>query len=143
MPRGDIKMTYYLCYGTPLMDRSLDRKVDSLRLEGQGRLDGWRLTFSRGGGQPNLEAAPGAKVWGALYLVEEHKLSALDAQEAGGTRHSATAYFEGKQEPVVFYSYPAQAGAPSAEFLAAFRSTYEIAGLPQAQIDQALGAVKA
>ena len=138
MPRGNIKMTYYLCYGTPLMDRSLDRKVDSLRLEGQGRLDGWRLTFTRPGGQPNLEAAPGAQTWGALYLIEEHKLADLDAQEAGGTRHSATAYFEGTQEPVVFYSYPAQAGAPSAAFLAAFRGTYDIAGLPQAQIDQAL-----
>ena len=143
MPRGNIKMTYYLCYGTPLMDRSLDRKVDSLRLEGQGRLDGWRLTFSRQGGQPNLEAASGAQTWGALYLIEEHKLPDLDAQEAGGTRHSATAYFEGVQEPVVFYTYPAQSGQPNAEFLGAFRTTYEIAGLPQAQIDQALGAVKA
>ena len=143
MPRGNIKMTYYLCYGSPLMDRSLDRKVDSLRLEGQGRLDGFRLTFSRQGGQPNLEPAAGAKTWGALYLIEEGKLPDLDAQEAGGNRQRGTAYFEGVQEPVVYYTYPVQPGQPSADFLTALRMNYDIAGLPQAQIDQALGAVKA
>lgn len=139
MPRGNIKMTYYLCYGSPLMDRSLDRKVDSLRLEGQGRLDGFRLAFSRLGGQPNLEATPGASVWGALYLVEQGKLASLDAQESGGTRHAATVYFEGVQEPVVYYTYPSQPSQPDPAFVAALRVNYQIAGLPQAQIDQALG----
>lgn len=143
MPRGDIQMTYYLCYGTPLMDRSLDRRVDSLRLEGQGRLDGWRMRFSRRGGQPNLEPAAGAKAWGCLYLVEIRKLAELDKEEAGGTRHTGMAYFEGEQVPCVWYAYPAAADRPDEAFLKQFRSTYQQAGLPQAQIDAALGAVQA
>lgn len=138
MPRGDIHMTYYLCYGAPLMDRTLDRRVDSLRLEGQGRLDGWKLDFSREGGKPNLSPAPGAKTWGALYLIEKHKLEALDQAEAGAQRHEGKVYFEGHQEDCVFYTYPAAAGAPDKDFVEAFRSTYSQASLPQAQIDQAL-----
>jgi hypothetical protein len=134
-------MTYYLCYGSPLMDRSLDRKVDTLRLEGQGRLDGFKLAFSRQGGQPNLEAAPGAKTWGCLFLVEERLLPELDKQEAGGVRHQGQAYFEGKPTDCVYYSYPSQAGQPDAAFLAAFRGAYDQASLPQGQIDQALGLV--
>jgi hypothetical protein len=143
MPRGSIDMVYYLCYGTPLMDRSLDRRIDTLRLEGQGRLDGWRLRFSRQGGQPNIEAAAGASTWGCLFLVERGKLPELDAEEAGGKRHEATAYFEGEQVPCVWYEHPKAADAPGKEFIAQFRSVYEQASLPQGQIDQALGALKA
>lgn len=143
MPRGNIKMTYYLCYGTPLTDRSLDRRVDSLRLEGQGRLDGWRMSFSRHGGQPNLEPAADAKTWGCLFLIEESKLPELDKEEAGATRHSGTVYFEGDQVPCVWYAYPKASDQPGKEFLEQLRSVYVQASLPQAQIDAALGAVKA
>ena len=143
MPRGNIHMLYYLCYGTPLMDRSLDRRVDSLRLEGQGRLDGWRMDFSRQGGQPNVAESAGAKTWGCLFLVERHKLAELDKEEAGGVRHEGTVYFEGDQVPCVWYSYPKAADAAGKGFIEQFRSVYEQASLPQGQIDQALGAVKA
>ncbi len=143
MPRGNIKMSYYLCYGTPLMDRSLDRRVDTLRLEGQGRLDGWRMSFSRQGGQPNVETAAGQSVWGCLYLVEAHKLEALDKEEAGGTRQTGTVYFEGHQVPCVWYSYPKASEQPGREFLEQLRTVYIQASLPQAQIDGALDAVKA
>jgi len=139
MPRGNIKMTYYLCYGAPLLDRSLDRRVDTLRLEGQGRLDGWKMSFTREGGQPNLAESAGAKVWGCLYLIEEHKLSALDKEEAGGTRVNGSVYFEGKQEPAVWYVYPAASAVlPSKETFDAYVSLYEQAGLPKAQIEQAM-----
>jgi hypothetical protein len=137
MPRGNIKMLYYLCYGTALMDRTLDRRVDSLRLEGQGRLDGWRMTFSRENGQPNVEQAAGAKTWGCLYLIEEHKLELLDAVETG-TRNMGTVYFEGHQVPCVWYSYPKSSEQPGKEFLEQLRSVYTQASLPQAQIDTAL-----
>jgi gamma-glutamylcyclotransferase (GGCT)/AIG2-like uncharacterized protein YtfP len=143
MPRGNIKMTYYLCYGAPLLDRSLDRRVDTLRLEGQGRLDGWKMTFSREDHQPNVVESPGAKVWGALYLIEEHKLAELDKEEAGGKRVSGTVYFEGRQEPAVWYTYPASAkGFPSKETVDAYVSLYVQAGLPKAQIDGALPVAK-
>ena len=140
MPRGNIHMTYYLCYGLPLADRSLDRRVDTLRLEGQGRLDGWKLAFTREGGLPNLVQAEGAKTWGCLYLVEKGKLEALDKEEPGAVRHEGKVYFEGHQEDCVFYAYPAAAGRPGKEFVANFRSVYEQASLPQAQIEQALAA---
>ena len=143
MPRGSIHMLYYLCYGAPLMDRSLDRRVDSLRLEGQGRLDGWRMTFDREGGRPNLAQAAGAKAWGCLYLVEESKLPLLDKEEAGGVRHEGEVYFEGRQERCVWYSYPASKDQPTKDAVEAYVSLYEQAGLPKAQIQQALGAAKA
>jgi len=140
MPRGNIKMLYYLCYGAPLMDRTLDRRVDSLRLEGQGRLDGFKMTFTREGAQPNLEAAAGVKTWGCLYLIEEGMLPELDKQEAGGLRNTGTVSFEGRPEKCVYYTYPIRSTAkPSAEFMEAFRSVYIQAGLPQAQIDQTPG----
>jgi gamma-glutamylcyclotransferase (GGCT)/AIG2-like uncharacterized protein YtfP len=140
MPRGSIKMTYYLCYGGPLMDRSLDRRVDTLRLEGQGRLEGFRMAFSAEGGRPNLEESAGSRTWGCLYLVEERMLPALDREEAGGERRQGFVSFEGAQEACVFYTYAPVAGArPDAAFVEALRSVYVQASLPQAQIDQALG----
>lgn len=142
MPRGNIKMLYYLCYGTALTDRTLDRRVDSLRLEGQGRLDGWKMTFTREQGQPNLEQAAGAKTWGCLFLIEEHKLEQLDAVETG-TRHQGTVYFEGHQVDCVWYSYPKTADKPGKDFIENLRSVYMQASLPQAQIDGGLGLVKA
>ena len=73
MPRGSIHMTYYLCYGLPLADRSLDRRVDTLRLEGQGRLDGWKLAFTREGGLPNLaiisSVAPFVGLFGTVWGI--------------------------------------------------------------------------
>jgi hypothetical protein len=143
MPRGNIQMLYYLCYGTPLMDRSLDRRVDTLRLEGQGRLDGWRMDFSRQGGQPNVVRAADGKVWGCLFLVERGRLPALDREEPGAQRHEGTVYFEGHQVPCVWYSYPPSAERPEREFLERLRSVYEQACLPQAQIEAALTALKA
>lgn len=142
MPRGNIAMTYYLQYGSTILDRSLDRRVDTLRLEGQGRLKGWRMDFSRSEGQPNLVADAGAQTWGLLYLIEKGMLPALDKEEAGGTRHSAQVYFEGEEVEAVFYSYPAAHAAQSAansEYLKQLRMAYDQASLPQGQIDQALG----
>lgn len=140
MPRGNIKMLYYFCYGLPLMDRSLDRRVDTLRLEGQGRLDGLKMTFTREGSKPNLEPAAGAKTWGCLFLVEDRMLPELDKEEPGGVRHSGTVSFEGRPEECVYYTYEARTSAkPSKDFVEAFRSVYVQAGLPQAQIDQTPG----
>ena len=140
MPRGNIKMTYFLQYGTSILDRTLERRIDSLRLEGQGRLSGWRMDLSREAGQPNLVLDATAKTWGLLYLIEESKLAELDKVETG-TRQDGECYFEGNTEKCVFYSYPSQPGRPNAEFLKALRSAYEQASLPQAQIDAALGIV--
>jgi hypothetical protein len=139
MPRGNIKMTYYLQYGTAIMDRSFDRRVDSARLEGQGLLKGWRMDFSRQGGQPNLVADPKGEVWGLLFLIEEGKLAELDKAEPGGTRHQGSCLFEWEPEDCVFYSYPSSGEGPNAEFLKNLRENYRQASLPQKQIDAALG----
>ena len=140
MPRGNIKMTYFLQYGTSVTDRTLDRRIDSMRLEGQGRLSGWKMDFSREGGQPNLVEESGAKVWGLLYLIEESHLAELDREEPG-TRHQGVCYFEGQQEDCVFYTYPRSTDRPNVEFLKTLRSNYDQASLPQSQIDAALGLV--
>ncbi len=138
MPRGNIKMTYYLQYGTAVMDRTFDRRAESTRLEGQGLLKGWRMDFSREGGQPNLVADPKGQVWGLLFLVEESKLDELEKAEQGGTRHKGTCLFEWEPEECYFYSFPSQPGQPNAEFLKQLRECYRQASLPQAQIDGAL-----
>jgi gamma-glutamylcyclotransferase (GGCT)/AIG2-like uncharacterized protein YtfP len=142
MPRGNIKMTYFLQYGTSMLDRTLDRRVDTMRLEGQGKLSQWRMDFSRQGGQPNLVSDASASVWGLLYLIEEHKLPELDKDEPG-TRHEGVCSFEGKQEKCVFYTYPSASDKPGAEYIERLREVYRQASLPQAQIDKALGLVKA
>ncbi len=142
MPRGSIHMTYYLQYGTTIIDRSLDRRVDTLRLEGQGRLKGWRMDFSRDPGQPNLVQDAKAQTWGLLYLIEKSMLPALDKEEAGGQRQTALVYFEGTETEAIFYTYPSTHPANSAannQYLTQLRSAYDQASLPQAQIDQALG----
>ena len=139
MPRGNVRMTYYLQYGTSITDRTLDRRVDSLRMEGQGLMKGWRMDFSREGGQPNLVADANGEVWGMLYLIDEDKLTQLDAVENGGTRHVGECLFEWEPEACVFYTYAKAADKVSDEFLKNFREVYRTASLPQAQIDQALG----
>ena len=142
MPRGNVKMLYYFCCGAPLTDLGLDRRVDTLRLEGQGRLDGQRLAFSGPGGRPNLEPAADAQTWGCLYLVEERMLPVLDREEPGAARREGLVRFEGAEERCVYYAYPPQSGArASKESVEALRSAYSQAGLPQAQIDRALAPV--
>lgn len=143
MPRGNIKITYYLQYGTSVLDRSFDRRVDTARLEGQGLLRGWRMDFSREGGQPNLVEDPKGEVWGLLYLIEEGKLGELDAMEQGGTRHKGSCLFEWEPEECHFYTFPRAADEPNTEFLKKLGEVYLQAGLPQKQIDQARGLVTA
>jgi len=143
MPRGDIKMSYYLQYGTAIMDRSFDRRVDSTRLEGQAKLKGWRMDFSRENGQPNIVEDAASQVWGLLFLIEEQKLGELDQAEQGGTRRKLAVQFEGEAEEAYVYTYPRSATQPNAEFLKNFREVYRQASLPQKQIDQALGLVPA
>src|SRR6478609_866977 len=120
MPRGNIKMTYFLQYGTSMLDRTLDRRIDTMRLEGQGKLSGWRMDFSQHGGQPNLTADAAGAVWGLLYLIEEHKLPELDKNE-GGQRNEGVCSFEGRQEKCVFYTYPSAPSAPGKEFIEKLR----------------------
>lgn len=138
MPRGNVHMTYYLCYGTPLMDRSIERQIEGLRLEGQGLLRGWRMDFSNNG-KPNLKQDAGSQVWGNLYLIEESKLAELDKFEGGSQRVKVSALFEWEPEEAYVCVYPAQGGAADPEFVKALREIYRQASLPQAQIDQALG----
>ena len=136
----DKHYTYYLCYGTAVSDRSLERRVDTLRLEGWGRLDGWRMDFSREGNQPNIIAEEHGQIWGLMFLIEESRLGDLDEIEKGGTRHEGEAYFNGKQEKCVYYSHPATAeGKPDEEFLKVLREGYRVSSLPQRQIDGPLG----
>ncbi len=139
MPRGDINIQYYLQYGTAVTDRTFDRRVDTARLEGQGKLKGWRMDFSRENGQPNIIEDPNAFVWGLLFLIEKGKLPELDKIEAGGARKEMEVYFEGEPQTAWVYQFPRVESVPGAEYIKNLREAYRQAGLPQKQIDQALG----
>jgi gamma-glutamylcyclotransferase (GGCT)/AIG2-like uncharacterized protein YtfP len=139
MPRGNVRMTYYLQYGTLVTDRTFERRIDTTRLEGQGLLRGWRMEFSGPQGQPNLVEDPQGEVWGLLFLIDEEKLSELDRAELGGTRHEGSCLFEWEPEACVFYTFPKGPDKPGDEYLKNLRESYRQASLPQAQIDRALG----
>ncbi len=139
MPRGDIVIQYYLQYGTEVMDRTFDRRLDTARLEGQAKLKGWRMDFSRQGGQPNIVEDANGFVWGLLFLIEKGKLPDLDAIETGGQRKEMEVFFEGEPQTAWVYVHPRANDQPGADYLKNLREAYRQASLPQKQIDQALG----
>ena len=116
MPRGKVKMLYYMAYGETVMRRSLDREVETLRLEGQIKLKDYKLTFSRQGGLPNIEEASGGHVWGLAFLIEEDHIAELDAYEQGGQRMLLKGMIEGVEEDMVVYKYAPSSAAQKTGF---------------------------
>lgn len=136
----DKHYTYYFCYGTAVGDRDLEKKIDTMRLEGWGRLDGWRMDFSRSGNQPNILEDGKSQTWGLMMLVESNHLQEIDKVEDGGERREGKAYFNGVQEDCIYYVHPQKAeGKPDEEYLKTLRESYRVSSLPQKQIDTPLG----
>jgi hypothetical protein len=139
MPR-DYSFTMYFMYGAQVLNHAhFDRQFATCRPEGQGVLKGWRMDFSRQGGQPNLVKDGQSKVDGLVWLVESAELPKLEQIEAGAHRHEGTVLWRGKEEPAVFYVADSAPSSPSKEFIQKLRDAYKVALLPQAQIDRALG----
>lgn len=78
---------WYFAYGSNLHDAIFrERRGMTVHAIHRGRLDGFRLRFNLpvGPGErgvANLEPAPGAHVWGALYLVGTTDCERLDRTE--------------------------------------------------------------
>lgn len=138
MPR-DYHFVMYLMYGSQILNFAhFDRQFSSCRPEGQGVLKGWRMDFSRQGGQPNLVEDPAGKVDGLVWLIESAEIPKLDQIEAGATRHQGTCLWRGKEQDVIFYTSSPAAGKTDEDFVKNLREAYKVALLPQSQIDQGL-----
>ena len=136
----DKHYSYYFAYGTPVIDRGLERRVDTLRLEGWGKLKAYEFNFSRAGNQPNIKENDQAETWGLMFLVEEKDFNAVDGLEPGGARTQGKVLMNGIEEDCFFYVHPAEGdGHPDADFLTGLREGYRIASLPQRQLDKPLG----
>lgn len=78
----------YFAYGSNLHLARMRARVPSARVVGVGRVPGFRLSFRKAGrdgsAKCDLEPAPGATVWGALYRFAAAHQPALDAAEGPG-----------------------------------------------------------
>lgn len=84
---------YYFGYGSNMAARVMKRVCPTHRLIGSARLDDYRLAFTRystswGGGVADVVEKAGAHVWGRLYAIDTHCLSALDLKESYGTGYT-------------------------------------------------------
>ena len=76
----------YFGYGSNLSEERLRKSCPSARLMTTGRLDGYRLAFTRrserwGGGVADIREEPGSEVWGAVWRISGAEAAALDRQE--------------------------------------------------------------
>jgi gamma-glutamylcyclotransferase (GGCT)/AIG2-like uncharacterized protein YtfP len=98
----------YFAYGSNLKGSRMRERVPSARREAVAFLEHHRLACNKrgrdGSAKANLVSAPGERVWGVLYRVEQTHLTLLDRFEAGyqriqvevrtaaGAAHRATTY---------------------------------------------------
>ena len=106
-----------------------------------GRLRGYRLAFTVGGGMKlgiaapaNIVEAPGETVYGALYLLPLHKFARLDNSEGKQYDYLWTQAEDlaGNRLPVVTYkaSHGAREGQPGRAYLNLIREAARERGLP-------------
>lgn len=78
----------YFAYGSNLYPPRMRARVPSADVVAAGRVPGFRLAFRKSGrdgsAKCDLEAAPEATVWGALYRFAAADQPALDAAEGPG-----------------------------------------------------------
>lgn len=78
----------YFAYGSNLHLARMRARVPSARVVAVGRLPGFRLAFRKAGrdgsAKCDIQPAPGATVWGALYRFAAADQPALDAAEGPG-----------------------------------------------------------
>ena len=77
---------FYFAYGSNLRSVQMVRLCPGHVFLGPARLDGYRLAFTLPdeewqGGVADVIPSPGNAVWGALYLLRDTDLMALDAYE--------------------------------------------------------------
>jgi gamma-glutamylcyclotransferase len=137
----------YFAYGSNMDERDLRVLCPTSRHLGCACLDGYRLAFSRrsivsGTGVADVAAAPGERVWGVLYELDEHDLDALDRKEGHGwayirERKRVRLEADGLDRDAIIYSVlskePSEV-APSHEYLNRLVAAAERHALPQGYI---------
>ena len=132
------KFGYYFMYGAPVIDTKIDRRISSLRPQGQAVLHGWRMAFGGPDGLPTLVEDAQASVAGLTWLIGTPELPLLDREEVGYSARDLTMMVDGQLMPVRVYVAPATAKQPKPELVEKLKLAYQVALLPQAQIEQAL-----
>lgn len=133
---------WYFAYGSNMNERLFRERRHMTPIETRiGRLDGYRLCFSIGGGmRPGTSApadiveAPGHAVHGVLYLLPLRKFARLDASEGRQYAHLWTVVEDsaGLRLPVVTYKtpWPAPEGRPGRRYFELVREAARQRGLP-------------
>lgn len=133
---------WYFAYGSNMNERLFrERRHMTWREMRVGRIRGYRLAFTVGGGArpgvsapANIVAAPGGVVYGALYLLPLHKFARLDNSEGKQYDYLWTEAEDlaGNRLPVVTYKVPhaAPEGRPGRAYLNLIREAARQRNLP-------------
>lgn len=124
---------WYFAYGSNLDPDRFHRRVGDSRQRLRARLDGWSLRFaadvrSEGGGGAVIVPDPDGRVFGAVFLISETQMAAMDREEFDpsrdtsgvGERCEVTVQVEDGPLPAQVYTLPRLTGtcAPSQRYLA-------------------------
>ena len=133
---------WYFAFGSNMNERLFRERRHMKWLEVLvGRLHGYRLVFSTGGGMKsgvsapaNIVEAPGETVYGALYRLPLYKFARLDNSEGKQYDYLWTESEDlaGNRLPVVTYKVPgvAREGRPGRAYLNVIREAARQRGLP-------------
>lgn len=133
---------WYFAFGSNMNERVFRDRRHMKWLDARvGRLCGYRLVFSIGGGMKpgvsapaNIVETPGETVYGALYLLPLHKFVRLDNSEGKQYDYLWTEAEDltGNRLPVVTYKVPGAAGEgqPGRAYLNLIREAARQRGLP-------------
>lgn len=133
---------WYFAYGSNMNERLFRERRHMTPLESRiGRLDGYRLCFTVGGGMrpgvsapANIVAAPGGVVYGALYLLPLRKFARLDNSEGKQYDYLRTEVEDaaGNRVPTVTYKVPYDTpdGRPGRRYFELIREAARQRGLP-------------
>jgi gamma-glutamylcyclotransferase len=136
---------HYFAYGSNMDERHMREHCPQARVEGPGRLDGFRLEFNVysdrwDGGAANLEPDPGAHVWGVVWAVDAEDLDALDTYTGHPTFYRRDEVQVGVGEeavPCLTYRVAHQKGfvRPTDAYLNQLRAGMRMQGLPPEALD--------
>jgi len=141
-PKAMPDPVWYFAYGSNMNERLFRERRHMTPLETRiGRLDGFRLCFSVGGGMrpgvsapANIVEASGDAVHGVLYLLPLRKFARLDASEGRQYVYLWTVVEDqtGTRMPVVTYKmpWPAPEGRPGRRYFELIREVARQRGLP-------------
>ena len=136
----------YFAYGRNMGAQAMQRACPGHRFLGPAQLGDHRLAFTRrslrtGTGVADVVAAPGQRVWGALYeLLGDAELAALDQKEGNGwayERREVRVLLAGEQHEAFLYAVIAPHAphvAPSPEYVGALLDGGRERGLPAAYL---------